>query len=263
MAINSFTIDVAKANICSKLLADYYSSKVSAAEVSYPASLNKNSREYLIYIFYSCLLDYGMRSRMYHNNLINTYNKYPKIFNPEYVVLNYKENEEELKSIIVNNIHPRYPNVAVSKWIELSIYLNNNSDLYEKIKSTKSYQELASIILSIKGYGQKTGGLLLRLIYESGISSFDFDLENIPIDRHDIEISYLNGVANKANLSNEEIINLGKCWVEAARLNNITPTDIDKYLWTIGNQFCNSKKCVDCPLVSTCKRKDDDYEYRN
>lgn len=252
---NSFIIDVNNAKICSKLLSNYYASNNSSAEVSYPTSLDKKSREYLIYVFYSCLLDYGMRSSIYHNNLINTYNKYPEIFDPKYVVINYKGDEDRLKDIIVNNIHPRYPNVAVLKWIELSIYLNNNNNLFEKIKSTKSYQELAKIILSIKGFGQKTGGLLLRLIYESGISSFDFDLENIPIDRHDIEISYLNGVVNKPNLSNDEIISLGKCWVEAARVNGITPSEIDKYLWTVGNQFCNNKKCGECPLTSTCKKK--------
>ena len=86
---NSFTIDANKAKICSKLLSDYYASNNSSAEVSYPKSLDKKSREYLIYVFYSCLLDYGMRSSIYHNNLINTYNKYPEIFDPKYVVINY------------------------------------------------------------------------------------------------------------------------------------------------------------------------------
>ncbi|MCH5167010.1 MAG: hypothetical protein J1F35_03870 [Erysipelotrichales bacterium] len=252
---NSFNIDFDKANICSKLLRDYYSESQSSAEVSYPSNLNKNSESYLIYIFYSCLLDYSMRSVIYHKNLIETYNEYPYIFNPKYVVDNFTNNLDELKNIIVNNIHPRYPNVAVNKWISLSIYLNDNQDLFNRIKSIKSFDELANLILSIKGYGQKTGGLLLRLIYESGISDFNFDLENIPIDRHDIEISYLNGVVNKKILNEEEINSLGESWVKAASINNVASADIDKYLWTVGNQFCNNKKCGECPLSNTCKRK--------
>lgn len=249
-------IDLDKAIICSKCLDDYFKEQVSAAEVSYPSNLKKNSKDYLIYVFYSCLLDYGMRSSIYHDNLINTYNKYSQIFGPKHVVDNYIGNEEELRNIIVNNIHPRYPNVAVKKWIDLSIYLNDNKYLYENIKSMNSYERLENLIFSIKGFGQKTGGLLLRLIYESGISNFTFELENIPIDRHDIEISYLNGIVNKSILNEDEIRNLGKCWVEAAKQNNITPVDIDKYLWSVGNKFCNNKNCFECPLHNTCKRKD-------
>ena len=36
---------------------------------------------------------------------------------------------------------------------------------------------------------------------------------------------------------------------------NISPSDIDKYLWEIGNKFCNSKNCLECPLYQTCKAK--------
>lgn len=52
------------------------------ANVGFPNEIEYKSNEWLYYIFYSCLLDYGMRSKIYHNNLINTYHNYKDIFNP-------------------------------------------------------------------------------------------------------------------------------------------------------------------------------------
>lgn len=66
-----------------------------------------------------------MRSQNYHNNLINTYHIYPQIFKPKYVIENFTTNKEELLIIMKNNIHPRYPNVAIDKWINLSVELSN------------------------------------------------------------------------------------------------------------------------------------------
>lgn len=40
------------------------------ANVEFPNEIEYKSNEWLYYIFYSCLLDYGMRSKIYHNNLI-------------------------------------------------------------------------------------------------------------------------------------------------------------------------------------------------
>ena len=171
---------------------------------------------------------------------------------------NYIGNEEKLLEIIKGNIHPRYPNIASKKWIELSKFLSINypeNQLKEKIFSLQSYKELYYFITNIKGFGQKTGGLLLRLIFESGICNFQKDIEDIPIDRHDIEISYMNGISTKENLNNNELKELGSIWIEAARENNISACYIDKYLWSIGKLFCSKKDCLNCPLKEICKGK--------
>lgn len=57
---------------------EYYNSKGSntLVTVDFPEYLEYKSNEGLIYIFYSCLLDYGMRSENYHNNLIKTHQLY-------------------------------------------------------------------------------------------------------------------------------------------------------------------------------------------
>lgn len=247
-----------KANLCTKKMKDYFKDIDNDANVAIPKEIKFGSNDHIIYIFYSCLLDYGMRSKIYHANLINTYKLHKEIFNPKYVVEKYIDNEEELLLLIKDNIHPRYPMVATKKWLYLSKFINDNfkdKDLLECIKELNSYRELYKFITSINGYGQKTGGLLLRLISESGVCSFDDEIEDIPIDRHDVEISYLNGIIDKKVLSEEEIKELGSIWIEVAKLNGLTAIYIDKYLWSIGNSLCSKKSCDVCPLNTNCQKK--------
>lgn len=247
-----------KAEFCAKKMQEYFTDVLQDANVEVPREIKIGSNEYIIYIFYSCLLDYGMRSKIYHANLIKTYGVHKEIFNPKYVVEKYGNNEEELLFIIKENIHPRYPRVAMQKWLNLSKFLNDNfpkKNLLQSIRDLSSYKELYNFIISISGYGQKTGGLLLRFISESGVCSFDGEIEDIPIDRHDVEISYLNGVVDKKVLRENELKELGSIWIEAAKKYGISACDIDKYLWSIGNSMCLKKKCDECPLNINCQKK--------
>ncbi len=236
---------------------EYYSSSDSntLATVDFPKLIEYKSNEWLIYIFYSCLLDYGMRSQNYHNNLINTYHIHSQIFNPRYVIENFSINKEELLSIMKNNIHPRYPNVAVDKWINLSMELSKYNNLLDKIKEFNNFNELNLFIRNINGYGQKTGGLLLRLIYESGVCNFNDKLGYIPLDRHDIEISYLNNIIDSQKLNSKQIEELSNLYIESGEKIGIDANLVDKYLWNIGNDFCNRKNCISCPLHYDCKSK--------
>ena len=251
--------DLEKAIYCTKKMKEYFSITLQNANVEIPNDIVIGTNEHMIYIFYSCLLDYGISSKIYHTNLINTFQNDKKIFDPKYVVEHYENNELELLKIMKKNIHPRYPNIALKKWIYLSKFLYTNysgEHLIAKIISLKSYRELYNFILQINGYGQKTGGLLFRLICESKICQFNDDIQEIPIDRHDIEISYLNGIISKETLNKNEIKKLSKIWIEAANINDMSPFDVDKYLWSIGNQLCSKKKCERCPINMNCRRKD-------
>ena len=236
---------------------EYYKNKDSntLAPVAFPELIEYKSNEWLIYIFYSCLLDYGMRSQNYHNNLINTYHIHPQILYVYLFVENFTTNKEELLSIMKNNIHPRYPNVAVDKWLNLSAELFKYDNLLDKIKEFNNFNELNLFIRNIKGYGQKTGGLLLRLIYESGVCNFNDKLGYIPLDRHDIEISYLNNVIDSQKLNSKQIEELSSLYIESGNKIGIDANLVDKYLWNIGNDFCNRKDCIHCPLNDECKTK--------
>lgn len=248
--MSDIDINEVKAVMCLRMMKDYYEEKVDISSVEYPSGISYASEKWLIYMFYSCLLDYGMRSKIYHQNLINTYEKYPEIFDPKYA----SQNDKKLAIIMRENIRPRYPNVALQKWINLSKELIKYDSLLDEIRKFKNFDELSKFIKKIKGYGQKTGGLLLRLITEANICPFA-DLLFIPIDRHDTEISYLNGVIDSKNLSSSQIRALSDAWINAGRKLKINPCDVDKYLWEIGNSCCNKKNCDECPLGKTCKKE--------
>lgn len=243
------------ADILIQRMHEYYSTKsiTILATVDFPEEIEYKSNEWLMYIFYSCLLDYGMRSQNYHNNLINTYHIYPQIFKPSYVITNFIDYKEELLNIMRNNIHPRYPNVAIDKWINLSLELSKYDNLLDKIREFNNFNELNLFVRNIKGYGQKTGGLLLRLIYESCVCNFNDKLGYIPLDRHDIKISYLNNIIDSKKLSNQQIEELSTIYIKSGEKWGIDANLVDKYLWNIGNDFCNKKNCIHCPLNKECK----------
>lgn len=239
-------------NRCKKVVAklnNHFKGENGLANVEFPQKINYRTNEYYLYMFYSCLLDYGMRSKIYHKNLIDTYEKYSDIFCPSYVV---KMSEDKLYNIIVSNIHPRYPNVATKKWINLSKELIKYDSILVLLKNISSFEELNKFIKSIKGYGQKTGGLLVRIICDSEICNFQENISSIPIDRHDVEISYLTGIINVSDISNNEIVKLSDTYVSVGKELNINPSSIDKFLWEIGNSYCNKKHCENCPLNNIC-----------
>lgn len=234
-----------------KRLDSEFGNTLGLASVEFPETITLGTNDYFRYMFYSCLLDYGMRSKVYHKNLINTYRKYPCIFNPKSVS---KLSENDLYDIIINNIHPRYPNVATKKWITLSNELSKYDNILECLQEISSFEDLDKFIKGIKGYGQKTGGLLIRIIYDSKICNFCDDVTSIPIDRHDIEISYLTNIIDENKLSNKQIEQLSNMYVKASKESNVNPSDLDKYLWNVGNSFCSIKKCDNCPLNEMCAK---------
>jgi len=251
-------IDIVRMDDCINCLSSYFKNNSSDADVLVPEEIQDDVVESIYYLFYSCLLDYGMKSKIYHDHLVDTYHKHPEIFSFSTVYEKYLNTPEQLAIIIRENIHLRYPNVAVKKWLRLVSYFHDNfenkSSLVDRIGDCKSYSQLEGFIKEIGEYGQKTGGLLIRLLFEKGFCSFS-KIENIPIDCHDIEISYLYGIIDKMNLNQKEIEFLGKTFVERAEQLGINGSLIDRYLWSIGNLFCQKKKCDDCPLKRNCFKK--------
>lgn len=242
-----------KIDVCVLKLKEYFKDMEStSSEVPAPDKVKLYSEEWLYFIMYSCLLNYGMNSKRYNVNMLNTYRDYEWMFNPKEVV---RHNEENVLEIVRESIHHRYPNIATKKWINLSKKINEIDNLVDKIKNFNSYIELYEFILSIGGYGQKTGGLLLRLIYESGICQYEDYLPIIPLDRHDLEISYLCGISDKKKLSNKEIYELSRLWIETSLKYGVDSSLTDQYLWHVGAELCNKKKCEECPLYSECKTK--------
>lgn len=245
-------IDYNRCKLVVKKINEHFYNKEDVAKIECPDTIKYNSNEYFVYMFYACLLNYGVRSKIYNKNINNTYLKYPYIFIPDYVV---NMPEEELNKIIVNSIRFRYPNVATKKWIALSEELLKYDNMLEYLKRIKSFDELNTFIKGFKGYGQKTGGLLVRIICDSKICNFKEDVKSIPIDRHDIEISYMTNIIDSKNISGKDIAKLSDAYVAVCQELELSPSDIDRFLWETGNTYCNKKSCNECPINEICIKK--------
>lgn len=87
----------------------------------------------------------------------------------------------------------------------------------EHLRKMKSFEDLEYFIKRIMEYGPKTGGLLLKIICDSNLCSFKENIKSIPIDRHDIEISYLTGVILDKNIKDKETKKLSDAYVKIGK----------------------------------------------
>ena len=56
--------------------------------------------------------------------------------------------------------------------------------------------------------------------------------------------NYLTGIINLRNINDKEVSELSKCCVKAGNELNINPSEVDKYLWEVGNTFCNKRNVM-------------------
>ncbi|MBU7017991.1 MAG: hypothetical protein HXS44_10810 [Theionarchaea archaeon] len=226
-----------------------------------PEGIEWNSKKHFLYLFYGCLLDYGMKSSLYHENLRNTFEERPELFEPEYVVRNFQENVERLAMLLKKSVRLRFPNEGARRWLSLSEillerYQGNPKEIFEQ---PMKFDEVKEAVLGIKGFGQKTGGLLIRILYENDLIRVEGQLTHIPIDRHDIEISRMIGVltTEESNWSSSVVLELlSSAWVEASYSEEIDPCETDRNLWIVGSTMCSKKKCSKCPLNDMCEKSE-------
>lgn len=233
------------------------------AQIVVPASIELYSATHYRYLFYSCLLNYGMKSSVLHENLVHLYEKRSNLFLPGYIIETYSNDYVELADILRSYIHVRYPNECAKRWIGLSTILHTQyqDNPQEMFKGKSTYYEFKESISKIKGLGQKTGGLLLRMLIDNDMLKSIDGIAEIPIDRHDVDLCIWLGVisgftADEIKKSKKIVKLLSDTWVQAANNLSISPSLADQYLWIIGSELCTSKSCVYCPLNHLCKRKE-------
>lgn len=263
----SYVINTVNAKNSLVRLQQFFSktSMTSKAEVLLPENIEHGSIEHYRYLFYSCMLNYGMKSSILHENLMKLYEQKPLIFSPKYICKTYENNFDALADILRSYVHVRYPNQCAKNWFFLSQILHEhyNDNPKELFVGKNTYHDFQSTILKLKGYGQKTGGLLLRMLIDNGLLSPIDGIADIPIDRHDIDLSIwlgvITGLTAEDIKKNKKVIELlSVTWVKVSNELHISPSVTDQYLWLIGSQFCTKDKCSSCPLNNDCSKKRED-----
>jgi endonuclease III len=254
------TSDISKPRIVIRKLHEFFSATDSlTATITPPEELEWESKEHFLYIFYGCLLDYGMKSSIYHENLKKAYKQKPDLFDPRYIVETFQRNVQDLAAVLKDLVRVRFPNEGARRWLSLSEILleKYNGDPRDMFTPLMSFDDAKNAVLSIKGFGQKTGGLLVRILYENDLITVQGSLNHIPIDRHDIEISIMLGVVDNDGVKTENatvIEQLSSIWVEASLAEGVDPCEIDRNLWLLGSHLCSKKKCCHCPLNDMCNQ---------
>lgn len=259
-----YTTDIRRAVISLKKMHEYFSKQDigTTATVLLPKTIVKGSEIHYRYLFYSCMMNYGMKSSILHEGLKQLYEKMPLLFSPQYVCENYIGNYAELASILRLCVHVRYPNQCAKNWVGLSnvLYMDYNSDPKQLFVDGSTYYDYRAAILNLKGFGQKTGGLLLRILIDDGLLKPVDGIAEIPIDRHDIDLCVwlkiiLNITSDEIRKNKKLIKLLSDTWVYAANELSISPSIADQYMWIIGSQLCTKKQCEVCPLCNDCIKR--------
>ena len=237
------------------------------ATVLLPKTMERGSEIHYRYLFYSCLLNYGMKSSVLHEGLKKLFENMPLLFSPQYICENYTDSYTELATILRSFVHVRYPNQCAKNWVALSNILHTkyNDNPKELLMAGNTYYDFQSAILGLKGFGQKTGGLLLRIMIDDGLLTPVDGIAEIPIDRHDIDLcvwlKVISNITSDEIKKNKKVIKLlSDTWVCAAKELSISPSIADQYLWIIGSQFCAKKQCEVCPLCDDCIKKGRSHE---
>ena len=262
-----YKYDIDRAREVVKVLHSYFrdAQTVKKATIELPNDIEYGSKEHYLYIFYGCLLDYGVKSYYYHQRLKRAYSEFRELFSPDYILENFKNDIEILSKVLSRYLKVRFPIEAAKRWYSLSevLCLKYKCDPRNLIKKATTLNELRNLIIEIRGFGQKTGGLLIRILHENGLLNNinESYIPFIPIDRHDIKISMRLGVIRniKENFSSGRVSNrlpteLSKIWVKASILEGVDPAETDRNLWLLGSRLCASNKCYLCPVEGLCNQ---------
>lgn len=233
-------------------------------EMQCPDGIEYSSEEHANFYFFLIFNDHGTKSINLYSRFKKLYIKSPEIFNPNYIVQNYINNEKDLLNNYLINLGLRYPTKATTSWINNSKLLikdfqGKSINLY---KSTNDALELYNKIMNFISYGPKTSGLLLRVIIGVGFNRNLTNVENVPlpVDIHDSRIAYNCNIykPNKINdlqkiYSNPfHIKKIEKIWRDSALNINVKWEDLDRALWLLGSKGCVSKQCNICPIKEFC-----------
>ena len=163
----SLKTNTSKPRIVVRRLHEFFSTTDSlTATITPPEELEWASKEHFLYLFYGCLLDYGMKSSIYHENLKKAYKKKPDLFDPHYIVETFQGNVKDLAVVLKELVRVRFPNEGARRWLSLSKILREkyNGDPRNMFTPLMSFDDAKNVVLSMKGFGQKTAIFELHLL---------------------------------------------------------------------------------------------------
>ncbi|MCA9730917.1 MAG: hypothetical protein H6696_14220 [Deferribacteres bacterium] len=231
-----------------------------------PDNVEHLSFEHASFLFYIVSNDHGMKSTRLYDRAKELYYNAPDLFDPLKVLETFSGPEDErLLELTGNPLGTRYPKQTAKSWYINSEKLITDFDASPVILFQCSHNagELLKKIVSFRGYGPKTGGMLLRAIVGLGFNKLN-GMENVlvPVDIHDSRISFYTGMVHIENDRSSRktsidyysyVRDIQQILLDTCNSSNISWLDVDRALWLIGSRGCVNKKCINCPLNEWCE----------
>ena len=224
-----------------------------------PLGVQPLSREHALFIFYIVPQDYATVSVRLYKRARELFEKRAELFDPEYVA---RLNVEDIKKLVSRKIGARFPNEAAFRWYANSIKLTKEyrGDPRRLFNVSKDACEVLSHIKEFRGFGPKTGALLLRAISNLGFAKLSHVSNvKIPVDVHDVRIAFYTHSVSGSNDVDTYVRNYSKyanlvqnLWSRSAGLARVDWLILDRALWLLGSKACVKGKHLHCPLKNFC-----------
>lgn len=238
-----------------------------------PTGVEPLSRDHALFLFYVVSNDHGMKSSRLYERAKALFLENRGLFEPFKVIEDYRGPEDiSLMESTGKQLSTRYPRETARSWYTNSVRLveKYQGDPRELFRSTTSARVLMKDITAFRGYGPKTGGMLLRAVIGLGFADVR-GVEDVlvPVDIHDSRISYFTGILklDDPSLGNLDyyafVPRVQRGLLEACNALGIKWLDVDRALWLIGSRGCVTRRCHLCPLSNICVVGKDVLEKRS
>lgn len=228
-----------------------------------PLGVERLSGNHAHFLFLTVFNDHGMKSSRLYARAKELFVEHSEFFQPSQVLRIFShEHDTELVDTITRPLGVRYPAQAAKAW-----YLNSRrlQTLFEgDARNLFSYSSDARLLLkeitAFRGYGPKTGGMLLRAIVGLGFAEVErLDRVLVPVDIHDTRIAFLTGILGLQDEKERSSADyygythlVQEVILETCNDLGIPWLDTDRAMWLIGSRGCVGKQCVMCPLHDLC-----------
>ncbi len=177
-----------------------------------PVGVAQGGFEHALFLFMIVPNDRGVKSSALWARSKDAFCTRPELFDLNWIANRFSENRAGLASILMKLIKPRYVNHSASAWIENAVRLARDfgGDPRALFAASTDAREVARLIRSYRGFGPKTGGMMLRAAIGLGWASTEHLEEvEVPVDVHDVRISLQTGILNVAEEQKQRFLTDG------------------------------------------------------
>jgi len=236
-----------------------FTNPVELVENQMPEKVRLLSREHALFLFYVVPQDHGVSSAGLYTKAKELHREDPDVFDPSAVV---KLELRDIEKRVSRKLGVRYPIESSREWHENSRMLleEYEGDPRKLFSKTKEAQKLLKEIRRFRGFGPKTGALLLRAISNLGFVELD-NLEDVllPVDVHDTRIAFYTRSLAGPNTPDWYVKNymsyvrpVQEVWLSASQRAGLDWRELDRALWILGSKGCAPEKHGICPARDLC-----------